>query len=385
MLFFKRLINRRKINSFERDCFNKRKNLENYLSDDKKIVREKENKNKTFKGIFKHVQFLNCSFEGCLFKHVQFHNCSFIGCSIFTTEFIDCNEISLDTLSFRQCVFSLVNFTDCNIPLLEVSESLLYNKVNFTNVNLDSSVFVKNAYFRTCFVGNCNLRNTRFMDSINWMDIQFINDNSYVKMNEQTRIENFDDKDNLYYEDFSEIPGKYTYLSNTYRNFSKQLKMNDQNGQEQELLYTAYVFEAKSKRGLTRLLYRIANISCGYGEKWKNSVRFSLAIIFVFAFIYMFVGIEVTSKLLSNGTTPSKDTYLIDFFSFGFNGLNSILPYIKDFTVSAYFSTMTFTTVGYGNITTINYCGMILSAIEMFSGAVMMSVMIGTILRRLTR
>lgn len=377
-------------NKYEKNIIYERRILENCLSEDLETVENEENKNKTYKGIvFKNIQFYNCKFEDCHFIDVRFINCTFIGCSLISTNFIECYDFDDGhydcSLSFMKCIFSLSNFKDCQFPMIFTCDCLFYIQ-NFININFSDAQFERNAYYRTRFYGNCILYNVLFNRIINWFDIQFINDTSYVKMNSKTKIEPFDEKDDLYEEEFSEmIENKYTKISDTYRNFSKQLKMNDEGDREGELLYIAREFKSKGTKGLTRILYKFAKISCGYGEKWERSVLFSLSLILIFALLYMFIGIEVTNTRLLSDDIGLKSTHLINYYFLNFNGPNTLIQFIKDFTVSVYFSTMTFTTVGYGNITTINYLGMIISAIEMFVGASMMSVMIGTILRRLTR
>ena len=56
----------------------------------------------------------------------------------------------------------------------------------------------------------------------------------------------------------------------------------------------------------------------------------------------------------------------------------------KDFMKSLYFSIVTFTTVGYGDITPIGY-SVLLSGIEMLLGVTMVGIWTATLARKITR
>lgn len=369
------------------DRISERRNLKNHLEADRETVQGSTFKNESYVNItFQDVDFFNCKFSNCSFQDVKFIDCSFIGCSFFTTNFNKC--ITDYSLSFMGCMFSLVKFSDSILHGIFICDSM-FHIVEFHDTHLASSVFDRDAYFKTQFYNNCNLNGVTISPVINWMDIQFVNETSFTKVNSQTIIGKFDKKDNLYDADFNDIVtsrNKYSYIANSYRSLYKQFKMNNENNYDEFFLYNASNYEAKCKTGISRLLYQIAKLSCGYGEKWKNSVIFSISFIFLFAFIYMAVGIEVTNSRLLSAANRATDTYMINYlFTSGHPDPVTFLQTIKDFTICVYFSIMTFTTVGYGNIITINFLGMLTSGFEMFFGSVMMSVMIGTIMRRLTR
>lgn len=46
--------------------------------------------------------------------------------------------------------------------------------------------FYRNSFSNVNFIDNCNLCNTNFIRCIGWLDINFINDNSYTKMDDNT-------------------------------------------------------------------------------------------------------------------------------------------------------------------------------------------------------
>ena len=70
----------------------------------------------------------------------------------------------------------------------------------------------------------------------------------------------------------------------------------------------------------------------------------------------------------------------VDVFSHGFLKRNVI----TDFMSCLYFSNVTFTTVGYGDITPVNI-SIFLSGVEMFLGLTMMGIWTATLARKITR
>ena len=57
----------------------------------------------------------------------------------------------------------------------------------------------------------------------------------------------------------------------------------------------------------------------------------------------------------------------------------------KDFINSLYFSIVTFTTVGYGDITPVGFFSTLLSAIEMLLGVTMVGIWTATLSRKITK
>ena len=96
----------------------------------------------------------------------------------------------------------------------------------------------------------------------------------------------------------------------------------------------------------------------------------SLEIIFGFAVLYMFTGLSISGNVVN----------YVEVFSYNFSERNVV----TDFMSCLYFSTVTFTTVGYGDITPLNL-SVFLSAIEMFLGLTMTGIWTATLARKITR
>lgn len=84
----------------------------------------------------------------------------------------------------------------------------------------------------------------------------------------------------------------------------------------------------------------------------------------------MFTGLSI------NGATVNY----MEAFSYGLPERNVI----TDFMSSLYFSMVTFTTVGYGDITPLNL-SIFLSGVEMFLGLTMMGIWTATLARKIIR
>ena len=85
---------------------------------------------------------------------------------------------------------------------------------------------------------------------------------------------------------------------------------------------------------------------------------------------YIFTGLSIEGVTIN----------YVDVFSHGFLKRNVI----TDFMSCLYFSTVTFTTVGYGDITPVNI-SIFLSGVEMFLGLTMMGIWTATLARKITR
>ncbi|BBN81206.1 hypothetical protein PA25_11910 [Pseudoalteromonas sp. A25] len=139
-----------------------------------------------------------------------------------------------------------------------------------------------------------------------------------------------------------EMAGKYTY---------QELRMRHQQ------------YPKNSQR---RLVSSFINLLCGYGEKPENVIRFSLTMIVVCAILYFLFGVTYDTQILQ------------------FNPSNSIQENISALLNSFYFSVVTFTTLGYGDITPVGVSRFI-AAIEAFTGSFSLALFVVVFVKRMTR
>lgn len=115
-----------------------------------------------------------------------------------------------------------------------------------------------------------------------------------------------------------------------------------------------------------RLSSKLVDIFCGYGERPANIILFSLALIFVCAVLYFLVGIQANEGFIQFSTNKSFSRNLSDFFA------------------SIYFSVVTFTTLGYGDINPVGYSRLIAS-IEAFVGSFALALYVVVFVKKTTR
>ncbi len=122
------------------------------------------------------------------------------------------------------------------------------------------------------------------------------------------------------------------------------------------------------------------NVLYGYGERPWNVVLSALIIILGFALFFNNIGIgnpeiiEIKELIINDKNVPS-------ILNLSIKGIlkNNI---IRNFTDSLYFSLITFTTLGYGDLRPLEGIGRILAGSEAFIGAFMMALFVYTFARR---
>jgi len=123
------------------------------------------------------------------------------------------------------------------------------------------------------------------------------------------------------------------------------------------------------------------NAIYGYGEKPERVIVSAIAIIIIFAFVFMNFGIDANPQL---DTIPKYNILKELFMGIRYGDL---LVRLKDISLEQiknclYFSTVTFTTLGLGDFLPVESWGRIFVGAEAFIGALMMALFIYTFARR---
>jgi len=122
-----------------------------------------------------------------------------------------------------------------------------------------------------------------------------------------------------------------------------------------------------------------SNMIYGYGEKPWNVIKTALAIILIFALSFSFIGLGNSEIIELKRTAIYQNSGdIVDLASKGFLKNNVI----RNFSDSLYFSTITFTTLGYGDFRPLEGWGRILAGPEAFIGAFIMALFVYTFARR---
>ena len=121
------------------------------------------------------------------------------------------------------------------------------------------------------------------------------------------------------------------------------------------------------------------NMIYGYGERPCNVIKTAVAIIIIFALSFSFIGLGNPEIIELKGTAIHQNSgNIVDLVSKGLLKNNVI----RNFPDSLYFSTITFTTLGYGDFRPLEGWGRILAGSEAFIGAFMMALFVYTFARR---
>lgn len=117
---------------------------------------------------------------------------------------------------------------------------------------------------------------------------------------------------------------------------------------------------------LRRIISRTVDWFCGYGERPLNVVFFSLLLIGVCTFVYFFLGISSNGQLLRIDLSANLYTNLITFLE------------------CLYFSVVTFTTLGYGDIVPIGPARPF-AALQAFTGNFTIALFVVVFVKKMTR
>lgn len=121
------------------------------------------------------------------------------------------------------------------------------------------------------------------------------------------------------------------------------------------------------KRSFPRAVSRLVDLFSGYGEMPLRVVCFSMAFIFLCASIYF-----LSSGIMYQG------------IEIGLNFNNSFYENITQFMSCLYFSVVTFTTLGYGDVTPLGGIRSI-AALEAFAGSFTMALFVVVFVKKMTR
>lgn len=159
---------------------------------------------------------------------------------------------------------------------------------------------------------------------------------------------------------------KYVEAEEIYRNIKNNYKAQGLTTEVGDFFYREMRVKRKlmSKYSLPRLWAKLIDFTCGYGEKPYKIISASLFFMMINAIIFCFTGYSFSGSE----------------HSLGFH--QSIIENIEVILKSVYFSIVTFTTLGYGDITPIGF-SRFFAVTEAFLGAFMMALFVLTISKKM--
>lgn len=234
------------------------------------------------------------------------------------------------------------NFTNAHCFKIDLSGSSLM-KANFTNANLHCANLT-----------NCNLLGTKFinakLENVIW-------DKQIIQEREAEKSNILEEKIDLYQQ-----------AEEIYRNLRKTTESDG-------LFETAGYFFQKEmqmrrkkmpKFSSRRLISKVVDVSCGYGERPTRIISISIFSIFLFACIFFMTGLQGANNIL--------------FFSTS-NNLNENINIFLD---CLYFSVVTFTTLGYGDILPLGI-SKLFAGLEALLGGFVLAIFVVVFVKKMTR
>jgi len=266
----------------------------------------------------------NFVFDGAKIEKSDFSSNEFSGRNYFlNSKFHDVDFSNSDFYKSIFCDFTKAKFYGCG----------------FSGAILDKTILCR------CLFSDCDLRDSRFKDT-NLSDIAFKN----CIVNSQTT---FDEKINLEKnESFEKASEVYTQLRNLFSNSGHFLESGKYHVRKMISLRN------KEKNAFKKLTSWIYWLTAGYGESPFRIFYWMLLFIIVFA---------------------------VGYFSSHISYCGCISDVVKDFCECLYFSTVTFTTLGYGDWLPGDRFSKALAGIEAFSGLVFLAIFSVLIARKMSR
>ncbi|GHB74218.1 hypothetical protein GCM10008107_24480 [Psychrosphaera saromensis] len=229
------------------------------------------------------------------------------------------------------------------------------------NINLSGSSLMK------AKLNNSKLHKANLQDT-NLLGVKLVNsriDNIKIgKYIQQESIAHLADKNN----DRETAIDNYEQSEEIYRNLRKTAESDGLHILAGRLAHKELVMRRKQYAPLSkdRLVSKAVDLFCGYGESPMNVIVFSLGMIFFCAIMYFIFGIKEADTIVKMSLSNSFIDNLYNFFS------------------TIYFSVVTFTTLGYGDITPVGFSRLI-ATIEAFIGSFALALYVVVFVQKTTR
>lgn len=229
------------------------------------------------------------------------------------------------------------------------------------NINLNKASLMK-ADLQGANLNCANIKNTNLL-GVKWGGCKFEN----IKIGKKLRQER---------EAKREIKAGNEHESHDYLQQAEEIYRDLRKHAEQEGIFTLSGFfihkELTMRRlqlprySMKRFLSKLVDLFCGYGEAPLRIISLSILIIFICAVLYSFTGLNYQDHTQSIGSQ----------YSWGEN--------LSFFLSSLYFSVVTFTTLGYGDITPVGISRAI-AAVEAFTGSFTIALFVVVFVKKMTR
>ncbi|WP_210559550.1 ion channel [Psychrosphaera aestuarii] len=320
-------------------------------------------------------------------------------CTFISTDGACCNELDIGN---GFCFWHDAHIDKTNMKLamkLEefiaaggVTQGLRLKKANLENVRLVNYGSETGYDFRNSDFYRANLRNAHLfnanLESSSLMKAQLHDADLHcaklhncnllgVKL-KGARLDNISLGSHVYQEGIAKLADKqgengkaidfYEQSEEIYRSFRKAAQDNGLMNLVGEFAYKELTMNRKQKPKYSaeRIGSKMVDLFCGYGEKPRNVIAFSLWFILLCASMYFTLGVE------SN------------YGPIGYNSNYSFAENLNHFGSAIYFSVVTFTTLGYGDIHPIGFARAV-ATFEAFIGSFALALYVVVFVKKTSR
>lgn len=168
--------------------------------------------------------------------------------------------------------------------------------------------------------------------------------------------------------DFKRKKQLYSEAEEIYRSIAREMRNQGMTSEINWFTYREMVVRRKQhpQYSIPRIISKFIDLYCGYGEKPLRLLIVSAILTLIFAILHGSAGIIQNGELIK------------------FSNLLSLSENFNIFISSLYFSTVTFTTLGYGDISPFGVSRFI-AAIEAFAGSFTIALFVVVFVKRMTR
>lgn len=345
-----------------------------------------------------YLSFTNCQFIkdiellGGDYKRIKINE-SILERNIFV-RFINCEKSRINNVIFKDdVVLENSEIGTLNINASEINGNLLFQKVNILNdFILDKVKGCKDLDFIDCMFEGLSRLELDICGELNFLQCAFYK-KSEIDFNELNgKIgfykTNFSDKCYLDYELLENKNYEPLILEDNLKktkwNFLTVSDIYKSSGRTEQYLETFYYFkkyerlERKNKNNYKfSLLDYLIEITTKYYTSWKRTLLSMFCIVLAFFILYC----SFPNLLICKDVQINSKSLFVAVFEMCQNSSIDVHFLISKFGNALYFTIITFTTVGYGDITPLNWMKMAVS-LESFLGILFTSSFVVSLSRR---
>ena len=279
-----------------------------------------------------------------------------------------------------------LNFTETTFIKEALFNNYTFNgKIIFNNTNFLGFTTFINSQFKYSAIFNNTIFNPKYSNQKIFMGVIFTGQNLVINS-----VHNLPRMDGIKFDEYAkfillDVDYEKEHYINGKVNYRIARNQANKIGDHERIGYYYYkerVYGSKSIKVEDYPTYRhylsskffdiLSKYTVGYGEKPWNILIVSIATISIFALLYMFIGIET----LDNDTIGINISTLKNY---------SLIEILNTYIDLWYFSMVTFTTVGYGDLVVTSSIGKILVSLEVFFGITIAAAWTSVIIKRMIR